>query len=138
MKVEGACHCGAIAFEAQIDPDKVSICHCADCQTFSGAPFRASVPVKSEDLTFLRGTPKVYVKIAESGNKRAQGFCGDCGSPFYSTSADAAPALYMVRVGVIKQRDQLVPGKQIWRQSAQNWIGHLDEMEEFEKGMPLK
>ena len=57
MKVEGGCHCGAIAFEAEINPDNVSICHCGDCQTLSGAPFRASVPVRSENLKFLRGAP---------------------------------------------------------------------------------
>ena len=138
MKVDGACLCGAIAFEAEVDPDKVSVCHCLDCQILSGAPYRASVPVKSQDLTFTRGTPKTYVKTAESGNKRALGFCGDCGSPFYSTSAEAMPTLYMVRVGSIRQRDRLVPKKQIWRQSALGWIEHLDEMESFEKGMPQK
>jgi hypothetical protein len=138
MKVDGSCLCGAIAFEANVDPDKVSICHCTDCQILSGAPYRASVPVKSADLTFIRGAPKTYVKTAESGNKRVLGFCGDCGSPFYSTSADAAPALYMVRVGSIRQREQLVPKKQIWRQSAMGWVEHLDAMESFEKGVPQK
>ena len=138
MKVDGSCLCGAIAFEANVDPDKVSICHCTDCQILSGAPYRASVPVKSADLTFTRGAPKTYVKTAESGNKRVLGFCGDCGSPFFSTSADAAPALYMVRVGSIRQRDQLVPKKQIWRQSAMGWVEHLDAMESFEKGVPQK
>ena len=52
MKVEGGCHCGAIAFEAEVHPDNVSICHCTDCQTLSGAPYRASVAVKGENLKF--------------------------------------------------------------------------------------
>ena len=41
MKVEGACHCGFISVEAEIDPKKVSICHCTDCQTISGSAFSA-------------------------------------------------------------------------------------------------
>jgi hypothetical protein len=77
VKIHGACHCSAIAYEAEIDPARVTVCHCQDCQSFSGAPFRASVPAKAEDLRILRGAPKVYVKTAESGNRRAQGFCGD-------------------------------------------------------------
>ena len=31
MKIEGACHCGYITYEADIDPDTTSICHCTDC-----------------------------------------------------------------------------------------------------------
>ncbi|CCV10081.1 hypothetical protein MESS4_120202 [Mesorhizobium sp. STM 4661] len=26
MKVDGGCHCGAITYEAEVDPEKVSIC----------------------------------------------------------------------------------------------------------------
>ena len=40
MKIEGGCHCGYIAYEAEVDPDKVRICHCTDCQTLSGSAFR--------------------------------------------------------------------------------------------------
>lgn len=44
MNINGACHCGKVSFSAQIDPEKVMICNCADCQTLSGAPFRTIVP----------------------------------------------------------------------------------------------
>jgi hypothetical protein len=37
MKVEGGCHCGAIAYEAVVDPQSAGLCHCSDCQTLSGA-----------------------------------------------------------------------------------------------------
>ena len=136
MKIDGACLCGAITFEAQVDPDKVVVCHCIDCQILSGAPYRASVPVREGDLAFTQGTPKVYVKIAESGNRRALGFCGECGSPFYSTNVDGAPKVYMLRIGAVRQRDKLVPRKQIWRKSALAWVEHVADLESFEKGMP--
>ena len=34
MNVTGSCHCGEIQFEATIDPKRVGICHCTDCQIF--------------------------------------------------------------------------------------------------------
>ena len=37
MKIEGGCHCGYIAYEAEVDPERVLICHCTDCQTLSGS-----------------------------------------------------------------------------------------------------
>jgi hypothetical protein len=36
MKIDGRCHGGYITYEADIDPEKILICHCADCQTFFG------------------------------------------------------------------------------------------------------
>ncbi len=43
MKIDGGCHCGYIAYEAEADPDRVEICHCTDCQTLSGSAFRTIV-----------------------------------------------------------------------------------------------
>ena len=132
MKIHGACHCGAIAYEAEIDPARVTVCHCNDCQNFSGAPFRLSVPAKAEELKILRGLPKSYVKTAESGTPRAQGFCGDCGCPLYS--ADAADTkFYMLRLGVIAERSQLPPQRQIWCEAALPWARELLELPKIEK-----
>jgi len=36
MKVQGSCHCGRITYEAEVDPGRVSLCHCTDCQTVTG------------------------------------------------------------------------------------------------------
>ena len=90
MKIDGQCHCGAIAYSADVDPEKAAICHCTDCQCFSGAPFRASVPARIDDFRLLSGSPKIYVKIADSGARRAQAFCGECGAPIYASDARQA------------------------------------------------
>ena len=54
----------------------------------------------------LSGEPKVYVKVGESGNRREQTFCANCGTPIYSAPpgnlADVVPV-----VGTTRQRDQL-------------------------------
>ena len=126
MKVDGGCHCGQITFEAEIDPERVSICHCTDCQTMSGAPFNAVVQVSQADFTLKSGTLKMYVKTAESGNKRAQMFCPDCGNRIYATSAGdppgGGPKFFGIRIGVINQRRELSPKRQIWHRSAQPWV----------------
>jgi hypothetical protein len=133
MKIEGRCHCGAIAWEAEVDPAKASICHCNDCQTLSGAPFRASVPAKAGDFRILKGQPRVYVKTAESGNRRAQGFCADCGSPLYSTQAEN-PQVYNLRLGAIKQRGQIPAMRQIWCESALTWAQDVSNLPGVTKG----
>ena len=55
MKVHGGCHCGAIRFEAEVDPDKTMMCHCADCQALSATAFRVNVPTAAADFHLLQG-----------------------------------------------------------------------------------
>jgi hypothetical protein len=76
MKIDGHCHCGEITFQAEVDPDALNICHCTDCQTLSGTAFRVNIPAPADHFVLLSGTPKTYVKTAESGNKRLHAFCG--------------------------------------------------------------
>ncbi len=130
MKIDGACHCGQVTFEAEIDPAKTSICHCTDCQTLSGAPYRASVPVAAADFRILTGEPSIYVKVADSGNKRAQAFCPRCGSPIYATAFGDPSAVVNIRVGTIRQREELLPKRQIWARSRQPWTTNLSSIPE--------
>ena len=123
MNITGQCHCGAISFTALIDPAKVIACHCADCQIFSGAPFRAVIPTPAENVK-MTGEPKHYVKIAESGNHRAQGFCGNCATQLYATDAETHQVLGL-RLGCVNERAQLAPTLQIWGNSAMPWLKTL-------------
>lgn len=133
MQVDGQCHCGAIAYEATVDAGKATICHCADCQSFSGGPFRASAPAKAADFHLLKGSPRVYVKVAESGARRAQGFCGDCGSSLYSTTAED-PKFYNLRLGAMLQRAEIVPQRQIWCESSLPWAQDISGLSGVPKG----
>lgn len=126
MKVDGSCHCGQIAFEAELDPDRVRLCHCSDCQSLTGSAFRVAAPCDESAFKLLLGEPKFYVKVAESGARRLQAFCGNCGSPLYATSdGNAGGRTFGIRVGVLRQRDQLPPKHQIWHRSALQWLPPL-------------
>lgn len=127
MKVDGSCHCGQVTFEADIDPAAVGICHCTDCQSLGGSAFRVSVHTPAANFTLRTGTPRIYVKTAESGNKRAQAFCGNCGTPLYATNAHDSQA-YGIRVGTLKQRAELRPRGQIWCRSALSWVDGIGEL----------
>lgn len=132
MKIEGGCHCGAITYKAEVDPEKTSICHCTDCQKLTGTAFRVTVPVPEDKIAFS-GTPKIYVKTAESGNKRAQAFCPECGSHLYAASVGEGPKVYGLRAGTSDQREQLVPRRQIWHRSALHWLPEFEGVETFEE-----
>ena len=125
MKIDGQCHCGNISYEAEVDPATARICHCTDCQVLSGTAFRTVVSAKDENFTLLSGNPKTYIKTAESGAKREQAFCPDCGTPLYATSVGDGPKILGLRAGCIRQRSDLPPKEHIWARSALAW---LDDM----------
>lgn len=124
MKVHGKCHCGQITYSAEVDPEKVSLCHCADCQMLTGSAYRVNVPAAKENFVLHTGTPASYVKTADSGNRRKHTFCSHCGTPVYS-SAVTDPPSFSLRIGCLAERAQLPPKRQIWCDSALSWSGNL-------------
>lgn len=131
MKVTGACHCGRIRFEAEADPSKVLICHCLDCQTLTGTAFRLVIPAALDSFV-LDGEPRRYVRSGDSGARRIQAFCGDCGSHLFAMAEQGATQVNL-RVGVLDQRAQLTPALQIWKRSALPWLEGLGQIPACER-----
>ncbi len=131
MKIQGGCHCGKVSYEAEADPEKAGICHCTDCQALSGSPYVAYIQVPAAGFK-LHGQPKVYVKTAASGNRRAQAFCADCGSRLWA-SAEHDPQIYNLRLGGVRQRAQLAPKVQVWCNSSLPWSMNLGGVKQHPK-----
>lgn len=136
MHIDGGCHCGNITYEAEIDPGAVSLCHCTDCQTLTGTAYRINVRVRKQDFKLRGGTPRTYVKTAESGNQRAHAFCPECGTPVYSTSVENDPQFYGLRVGTARQKAQLPPTKQGWCRSAMPWAMNIEALPKIATQIP--
>lgn len=135
MRVTGGCHCGQITYEAEVSPETVRVCHCTDCQKLTGTTFRAAIASLPGTFVLKSGTPKIYIKTAESGNKRVHAFCPDCGTPIFAAAPGAKPPTYGLRVGGIDQRAALAPpARQIWCRSALSWSMDLTRVERVEQG----
>ena len=124
MKVHGSCHCGRLSYEAEIDPEQVSLCNCTDCQVLTGSAFRLSVPAARAQFQ-LNGQPSIYVKTADSGAKRRHAFCPVCGAPIYACADAPDPPSFSLRVGGLKERARLAPRKRIWCRSALEWAQNV-------------
>jgi hypothetical protein len=116
-----------------VDPETVGVCHCTDCQSLTGSAFTTSVPAAKDAFILLAGKPKIYVKTAESGARRAQAFCPECGSRIYA-AADINPQSFNLRVGTITQRKKLRPQTQSWCRSALDWVMDLGSVPQNQKG----
>lgn len=122
MKVEGACHCGAVTYMAEVEPGTSTVCHCNDCQVQSGSVFRTNIQAPAATFQLTKGNPRTYLKTAASGNQRVLAFCEICGSSLYACSAQN-PETYSLRVGTLKQRHELgTPAREIWTSRRHDWV----------------
>jgi hypothetical protein len=128
LKIDGQCHCGFIAFEAQADPARTGMCSCTDCQALTGGAFRVTIAAEPGSFRLLRGEPTIYVKTADSGNKRQHAFCPRCGSPIYATGLGDDPKPYSLRFGTVRQREDFTPVRQIWTRSRAKWVTRIDDI----------
>lgn len=128
IHVNGNCHCGKITISAIIDKNKVRACHCTDCQKMSGAPLRA-IAIASGKKIKITGNPKEYIKIADTGNRRIQAFCPDCGTQLFAT--DIEKTQFNLRVGFLKQKNELEPKTHVFIKSSVPWIKNKLGLESF-------
>jgi hypothetical protein len=128
MNIDGQCHCGRVSYQARIDPQRVSICHCTDCQMLTGSPYRVTVICSGVQIRITGKPPKIYAKTGDNGRTRVQHFCPDCGSPLFTSGEGDQSDDWGIRWGSIRQRDQLQPTRQIWCRSAVPWINDLEKL----------
>jgi hypothetical protein len=134
MKVTGGYHPGHITYEAEVNPANVRVCHCTDCQRLTGTAFRSNIASLPGTFVLKGGTPKIYIKTAESGSKRAHGFCPEGGTPIYAAAPEPNPSTYALRVGAIEQRARFPPPvRQIWCRSALPWLMSLTGVDRAER-----
>jgi len=132
MEIDGQCHCGYLAYQATADPNDVAICHCTDCQSLSGTAFRTAIRIPNHHFRMLTGEPTIYVKTTDRGKKTAQAFCPRCGSQVYARHVEDAK-FYAVRVGTVRQRNELEPKVQVWARSRVPWLNKLGSIRELDE-----
>jgi hypothetical protein len=135
MKTTGACHCGAIHYDADFDETRISICHCRDCQILSGSAFRTAARVDPAKFAFTRGTPKFYDKVADSGATRRMAFCGDCGTHICSLPShpEEEGSFVSLRVSTSSDFSEMKLAGEIWCASRVSWLKPIKGAIQFPK-----
>ncbi len=138
MHISGQCFCGAIAYESELDENRIGICHCRDCQIFSGSAFRMSSVVPIEAFRFTRGEPKYFDKRADSGAIRRLAFCGDCGTHLCSlpVGGDSTSPFVSIRLSTAREFPQLKPVSEIYCDSRVAWLEPLSDSIQFPRMPP--
>ena len=120
-KHSGGCLCGAIRYEANAPIENIDQCHCLNCQKASGAGASANIVMDTAALHFIKGEPKVFVDIAESGTKLNRAFCGDCGSSLFSQRHNMMDKL-VLKAGSLDDSSGSRIVMNIWTNSSRPWV----------------
>lgn len=133
MKVHGRCLCGQVRYRAEVDPTRVFVCHCTDCQIQSGTSFRTTVLTEPDSFELESGEIRHFEKTAASGRKRSLGFCPECGTAIYGGPGAESSGLLSLRLGPLAERYALIPVAEAWCRSAQPWLDRLGELPRFDQ-----
>jgi len=130
--IAGGCLCGEIRYEIQAEPTVSFICHCTDCQKFTGSVFAADLFFPRESFRILSGAPTKFTVTAESGKKVEREFCGKCGASLFE-NLEKLPDLIAVTAGSLDDNSVFKPARHIWTKSQVATIQVNDDLPKFEK-----
>jgi len=130
-QIAGGCLCGRVRYSATADPAFVGVCHCSDCQKFTGSAFAVVVGVPKSALA-IQGKLATFSKTGDSGKSIERKFCPECGSSVADEAA-ALPDVVMLASGTLDDASWVKPGMQTYCDSAQPWVHLQGEMKQFPK-----
>ncbi|KAE8381267.1 Mss4-like protein [Aspergillus bertholletiae] len=100
MTLAGSCMCGATAYASDSEPLVTALCHCVDCQKWTGGAFTSNVIVPRESFKVTKGEPSFYDITGASGKNNRHFFCGRCGSSLF-TELDLMADKTVIKAGTL-------------------------------------
>jgi hypothetical protein len=131
MHHAGGCLCGTLRFASSVDPIDTGYCHCRMCQKLSGAPVLAWASFAAEQLSYVKGRPKIYRSSAHGQRE----FCEECGSQIAFRSIDV-PGTVEINIGTLDDPANVPPQFHIWCGSRIAWFDTDDDLPRFPESEP--
>ncbi len=113
--MKAQCLCGAVRFDGQLVDDAVLLCHCQQCQRWTGGGPLTTVRVK--DVT-IEGADNIGTYYASEHGER--GFCKTCGTTLYWTMRGKPPAF--LPVGLLEDQSGLTVKEEIFVDHRPGWL----------------
>jgi hypothetical protein len=127
----GGCQCGQIRYEIQAEPLTLYACHCKECQKQSSSAFGMSMPVPRDAVVIIRGQPKQWKRVSDSGREVTCLFCEECGTRLFHNPARNSQ-ITNVKPGTLDDTSWLKPAGNLWTQSSQTWVVLSEQMLNYE------
>lgn len=122
----GHCHCGAISYEAEGEPEHHALCHCSDCRRCAGAPAVGWIAFKEAQVR-IKGSAVTYAS-SEHGRRD---FCGTCGTGMFYRNAVVFPDIVDIQSSTLDDASVQAPGAQIQTAERLGWMAELNDIPAF-------
>ena len=77
--ITGGCLCGRVRYTVTGEPAFSGLCHCRNCQRYTGSAFEALIAFPAASIS-VQGELKTYDDTGDSGQPVHRRFCPNCGS----------------------------------------------------------
>lgn len=125
--ITGGCRCGAIRYELDRAPDRVSICFCADCCKSAGTPMVSWAAFPDTALRVVQGEPKVF----NSSGNALRSFCSDCGTGLFYHNAEFLPGIVDVQSLTFDDPAAYPASAAIQTAERVAWVEHVGSLPSF-------
>ena len=133
-QMTGGCLCGRVRYVVTGEPMRSGLCHCRDCQRYTGSAFEPWLLLATNQVT-LHGDMKTFDMTGGSGQVIHRHFCANCGSGVVN-KADRLPGTIIVLAGTLDDPTAFVPTVEIYCSAAQPWMNDGRERQRFVEHMP--
>jgi hypothetical protein len=123
--------CGRVRCTLSGEPAVSGLCHCRNCQRYTGSAFETVMAFPSANVN-IQGELKTYEDKGDSGKTVLRRFCPNCGSGIMA-EAELWPGLAIVLVGGFDDPSIFTPSMEIYCSSAQPWVDKGGERQRFPK-----
>jgi hypothetical protein len=133
MDIKGGCLCGGVRYAATVEQAVAHVCHCRDCQRFTGTAFTTLVVLPKEAVR-IEGAMRTFSSAGGSGHPVLRYFCPECGSSLGEELPIRRPGLLILNVGTLDDPSQVTPTREIFCDDALSWVAVKGDTQRFAKG----
>jgi hypothetical protein len=116
----GGCLCGRVRYTATGEPAFSGICHCRNCQRYTGSAFETVIAFPAASVS-VQGELKTYNDTGDSGQPVNRRFCPNCGSGVLAEVA-VMPGVAILLAGTLDDPTAFTPTMDVYYSSAQPWF----------------
>lgn len=136
VNASGGCLCGAVRYRTEAGPALVGVCHCRDCQRFTGSAFSFLMAVPLAAF-HTEGAFKTFAKPGDSGQPIVRRFCPECGSSI-AEEAVTRPGLILINGGTFDDPTGFAPSVEIYCDRQLAWARLTAGTERFAAAPPAE
>jgi hypothetical protein len=129
--ITGGCLCGRVRYTVTGEPAFSGLCHCRNCQHYTGSAFEALIAFPAASVS-VQGELKTYDDTGDSGQPVHRRFCPNCGSGVVN-EVDVLPGVTIVLAGTLDDPAAFKPTMDVYWSSAQPWVHTSSERTRFPK-----